>query len=244
MSEPASGRWWPRGHLGPDPNGSAGLPPLPKPNFRRPVITGIIALAALFTGVGLGGVTHSGTVRFVVIGLAVVFVLVGMSAVRAAGRDVFALARPRVGPSAATALRLIATTVGYLLILFGLLELLNVSPASLLVGGVLTGAIIGLAAQQTLGNYFAGLLLLLARPYVPGQRITVHTGAMGGPFTGTVIDAGTIYTVLLTDEGEVRLPNAGVLASGIGPAVEPDDAQPEQADEAAGDTAPPTTPAP
>ena len=88
-----------------------------------------------------------------------------------------ALSQPRIGAPAATILRFIATTVGYLLIVFGLLALLNVNPASLLVGGALIGAIIGLAAQQTLGNYFAGLVLLLARPYVPGNGSPSTTAA-------------------------------------------------------------------
>ena len=85
----------------------------------------------------------------------------------------------------------------------------------------------GLAAGTT-----AGLVLLLARPYVPGERITIHNGGMGGEFTGTVVDAGVMYTVILTDVGEVKLPNSGVLASAIGPPTEEEAVEPE-VDEAA-----------
>ena len=46
-------------------------------------------------------------------------------------------------------------------------------------GGAITGVVVGIAAQQTLGNFFAGLVLLFARPYVPGQRVPVTSGAMG-----------------------------------------------------------------
>jgi len=180
----------------------------------------------------LGGVHRQDMYRYLAIGLTVAFVILGASAIRSASRDIQALSQTRVGPSAGSILGYVATTVGYLVLVFGLLALLNVNPASLLVGGALIGAIVGLAAQQTLGNYFAGLVLLLARPYVPGERITIHNGGMGGEFTGTVVDAGVMYTVILTDVGEVKLPNSGVLASAIGPPTEEEAVEPE-ADEAA-----------
>jgi small-conductance mechanosensitive channel len=180
----------------------------------------------------LGGVHRQDMYRYLAIGLTVAFVILGASAIRSASRDIQALSQTRVGPSAGSVLGYVATTVGYLVLVFGLLALLNVNPASLLVGGALIGAIVGLAAQQTLGNYFAGLVLLLARPYVPGERITIHNGGMGGEFTGTVVDAGVMYTVILTDVGEVKLPNSGVLASAIGPPTEEEAVEPE-VDEAA-----------
>jgi len=76
------------------------------------------------------------------------------------------------------------------------------------------------------------LVLLLARPYVPGERITIHNNGMGGEFTRTVVDAGVMYTVILTDVGEVKLPNSGVLASAIGPPTKEEAVEPE-VDEAA-----------
>jgi small-conductance mechanosensitive channel len=209
-----------------------GRPAVRRPNFRRSIITGVLAIAALIAGMNLGGVHRQDMYRYLAIGLTVAFVILGASAIRSASRDIQALSQTRVGPSAGSVLGYVATTVGYLVLVFGLLALLNVNPASLLVGGALIGAIVGLAAQQTLGNYFAGLVLLLARPYVPGERITIHNGGMGGEFTGTVVDAGVMYTVILTDVGEVKLPNSGVLASAIGPPTEEEAVEPE-ADEAA-----------
>jgi small-conductance mechanosensitive channel len=207
-------------------------PSTKRPNFRRSIITGILSLAALIAGVNLGGVHREDNYRYVVIGLTAAFVILGVSAIRSAGRDIVALSQTRVGAPAATILRFVETTAGYVLIVFGFLALLDVNPASLLVGGALIGAILGLAAQQTLSNYFAGMVLLIARPYVPGERVTIHNGGMGGAFTGTVVDAGIMYTVILTDVGEVKLPNSGVLASAIGPPTEEEAVVPE-VDEAA-----------
>jgi len=105
-------------------------------------------------------------------------------------------------------------------VLLGVLALLRVDLANLLVGGAVTGVVVGIAAQQTLGNFFAGLVLLFARPFVPGQRVKVRTGALGGPFEGVILGSGLVYTTIETEEGVISLPNAGVLASAIGPASE------------------------
>ncbi|MEA2207376.1 MAG: MscS family rane protein, partial [Blastocatellia bacterium] len=104
--------------------------------------------------------------------------------------------------------------------------LLRVELGNLLVGGAVTGVIVGIAAQQTLGNVFAGLVLLFARPYVPGQRVKFRSGAMGGPFDGVIVTAGLMYTIIDTDEGLVSMPNSGLLAAAIGPY----DGQPEEVD--------------
>ncbi|MBN9620214.1 MAG: mechanosensitive ion channel, partial [Actinobacteria bacterium] len=139
-------------------------------------------------------------------------------AVRSAGREIARITAARAGQSAASTLRLLASLVGYALLLFGVLGLTNVNLGGLLVGGAVTGVVLGVAAQQALGNFFTGLVLLFARPYAPGQRIIVRSGALGGPLEGTIVDAGLIFTTLLTAEGPLHLPNAGLLGSAIGPA--------------------------
>ena len=80
--------------------------------------------------------------------------------------------------------------------------------------------VIGIAAQQTLGNFFAGLVLLFARPYVAGKRVTIRSGAMGGPFEGVIVGADLMYTTIDTADGLIKMPNAGVLGSAIGPTPE------------------------
>ena len=60
----------------------------------------------------------------------------------------------------------------------------GVSPQTLAVGGAFTAVILGLAAQQTLGNVFAGMVLLTARPFRVGERIRLQAGAVGGTAEG------------------------------------------------------------
>lgn len=211
-----------------------------KPDFRRAVGLGVAAIICLGVGDNLGGVRRHDHLKFLVIGLTVAFAVLGASAVRSAGRESFRVSSTRSGPSAASALRLVVSVFGYGLVLLGILQLINVNLGSLLVGGAVTGVVVGIAAQQSLGNFFAGLVLMFARPYVPGQRIIVRSGAMGGSYEGEIVDAGLLYTTMITAEGPVNFPNSGLLASAVGPAPDPVvDANPEDI-RVADPVAPPT----
>ncbi len=194
-----------------------------RPDFTRAVVGGLAALVCLAVGNSLGGVRRHDHWRFVAIGLTVLFAVLGWMAVRSAAREVHRLCLQRAGATAASALRLVASVVGYLFVLLGILQLVNIDLSNLLLGGAVTGVVVGIAAQQTLGNFFAGLVLIFARPYVPGERISVRSGSLGGPFEGVIISAGLIYTTIQTDDGPVNLPNSGLLAAAIGPAPQPAD---------------------
>jgi small-conductance mechanosensitive channel len=137
--------------------------------------------------------------------------------VRSAAGQLARVVSLRGGSSAAATVRLLALLFGYVVVLIALFGLLNMPLGHLLVGGAITGVVVGIAAQQSLGNVFAGLVLLLARPFAIGDSVRIRTGSMGGPLDGTVIGMDLLYTRLLTDEGEVQVPNAGLLASAIGP---------------------------
>jgi len=111
-------------------------------------------------------------------------------------------------------------TVGIALILA--LSVAGASFQSLAVGGAFTAVIIGLAAQQTLGNVIAGMVLLTARPFRVGQRIRFQAGSIGGQIDGTVSSLGLLYTNVLRGSEQVMIPNTAVLASVIVPLREPD----------------------
>jgi small-conductance mechanosensitive channel len=200
-----------------------------RPDFKRAVGMGLVAVVALVAGDNLGGLRHSEHIRLVIVlALTGVFLVVGVLAVRSAGRELYRVSSAKSGLSTAAALRLVVSVMGYGLVLLGVLQLLNVNLGSLLVGGVVTGVVVGIAAQQSLGNFFAGLVLMVARPYVPGQRVIVRTGAMGGPFEGVIVDAGLVYTTIVTDDGPINMPNAGLLGAAVGPAPERPAAEAQQ----------------
>jgi small-conductance mechanosensitive channel len=213
-----------------------------RPNLKRAVPAAVIALISYALGQHLGGIGRStpapfdafgatvevpaGYVTLLVIALTVIFVVAGVIASRAAARELATLVQSRGGLAAASAIRLICHLLGFAVTGLGVLALLQVNLSGLLVGGAVTAVVLGIAAQQTLGNFFAGLVLLFARPYTPGQRVTVHSGALGGPFEGVIVGAGLTYTTMETSQGTISLPNSGLLAAAIGPAPEPDPGHP------------------
>lgn len=149
----------------------------------------------------------------------VAFVALAVLAVRSAAGEIATVSRLRFGDAHANVVALLITLTGYALTALALLVVLGVPPARLLVSGAVTGVVLGVAAQQSLGNVVAGVVLLLNRPFQVGQQITVRSGALAGPYSGRVLSVGLTYVQLDTAEGVVLLPNSGVLAAAVGPRI-------------------------
>lgn len=111
--------------------------------------------------------------------------------------------------------------IGAILVLF---NLAGVSAESIFLGSAFAGIVVGLAAQTVLANVFAGLLIVLADPYRPGDRVSFITSNYGAlapsyphemvypVYTGTVRDVGLMYTVIdLDGGGQAKFPNGIVL---------------------------------
>ncbi len=122
-----------------------------------------------------------------------------------------------------------AGTVGFLIRLLTIaitmlvaLRIAGVHPATLVAGSAFTAVIIGLAAQQTLGNLIAGMVLLSARPFRVGERVRLQAGAVGGSTEGIVSSLGLLYTTLARGEDRIMIPNNVVLSAAVVPLREPD----------------------
>lgn len=152
--------------------------------------------------------------KLIVIALAVAFVLFGVITVRSTANQLACAARHASIATASTT-RVLCLLVGYLVAFLGTLGVLTIPLQQLLVGGALTGVIVGIAAQQPLSNLFAGLVLLLTRPLAVGQWVRIHSGALGGPLEGTVLDMGLIYTTLSTEREILHIPNSGLLNAAL-----------------------------
>lgn len=77
--------------------------------------------------------------------------------------------------------------------------------------GVLS-IILGIAAQNTLGNLIAGIALLFYRPFGIGDVLVMNTPT--GKETGTVKDFSLGYTKLLTEDNRwIIAPNSFVIAT-------------------------------
>ena len=125
-----------------------------------------------------------------------IFLVFGIIATRRASAGLGHLVTTRTMPSAGAAVRLVTTGVGYLIIICAELGLLDVSIDHLLVGAGLAGIVLGIAAQQSLGNVFASVVLLLAKPFTVGERIRIRSGTLGGIFDATVMGVSLTYVTV------------------------------------------------
>lgn len=121
-----------------------------------------------------------------------------------------------------------AGTVGFLLrLLFVLvaavvaLRFAGLTSRQVALGGAFTAVILGLAAQQTLGNLFAGIVLLSARPFRVGERVRMQGGPLAGTIEGVVSSLGLLYTTLANGADQIMVPNSVVLNVAVVPLREP-----------------------
>ena len=218
-----------------------------RPHFVRAVVAVVLALAGLIAAsegqlqdIDLNRATP--TEQLLAIAGTAGLVIFGIASVRMFARGVRAAIGEHLGDSRSGPLGLVISVIGYVIVMLTALSVLGVNMSGLLLGGALTGVIVGIAAQQTLGNFFAGLVLLLVRPFSLGEHVIFRSGPLGGEYEGRVTDMGLFYVSVLTAQGPVQLPNAGVLASAIGPGArspkeEPDDELPDDPGTAHGGTA-------
>jgi small conductance mechanosensitive channel len=122
-----------------------------------------------------------------------------------------------------------AGTVGFLLRLVTMLaavlvalRIAGLGPRTLALGGAFTAVVVGLAAQQTLGNLFAGMVLLSARPFRVGERVRLQGGGLAGTVEGVVSSLGLLYTTLASGDDSIMVPNSVVLNVAIVPLREPE----------------------
>src|ERR671920_1276785 len=94
-------------------------------------------------------------------------------------------------------------------------------PRTLAVGGAFTAVVVGLAAQNTLGNVLAGMLLLSARPFRVGDRVRFQAGGLAGQGEGGGMSLGLLYVTLAQGEDTIMVPNNVAMASAVVPLREP-----------------------
>lgn len=191
-------------------------------------------LAAVLSATAHANRDHAHRAAWTVIWVvgAVFFTLFGASATLGLSGKARQILQDRIGKSHATMVRVILVLVGWAVILTVALDLFGIPIERLILGGALTGVLLGIAAQQTLANLFAGIVLLLAKPFEVGDDIKLTSGPLGGSFEGLILEVGLTYVRLQTDEGITHLPNAQVLSAAIGPRQKTEDGEP-------GDTLPP-----
>jgi small-conductance mechanosensitive channel len=152
---------------------------------------------------------------------AIVLVVLGWALARDLGRFTAPALFRRMDPAT-------AGTVGFLIRLVFLaaaalfaLRAAGLDPATLAVGGAITAVVFGLAAQQTLGNLIAGMVLISARPFRVGDRVRLQAGGLAGQIEGVVGSLGLLYTTFAQGQDSIMVPNNVVLTAAVVPLREP-----------------------
>ena len=155
--------------------------------------------------------------------LACAFALVGLGAwfARDLGRAIGPNLSKRVDRGTAGTIGFIVRLVMLVIATLVALRIAGLTPRTLAVGGAVTAIVLGLAAQQTIGNVFAGLLILSVQPFRVGERVQIRAGALGGVLEGTVTQLGLLYTTLADGDDTILVPNNAVVAAAVVPLRSP-----------------------
>src|SRR3954449_970601 len=152
----------------------------------------------------------------------VALLAVGWALARSVGRLIGPALFRRMDPGTAGTVGFLIRLVTMIVALMVALRIAGVRPRELAVGGAFTAVVLGLAAQQTLGNLFAGTVLLSARPFRVGERVRLQGGGLAGTVEGVVSSLGLLYTTLASGDDSIMVPNSVVLNVAIVPLREPE----------------------
>ena len=148
--------------------------------------------------------------RLIVLGAVL---LVTGAAARIADRR---LARRELPAGAVTRYRILRRSVLAVIVFVGVLSALLVIPqvravaTGILASSAIVGIVVGFAAQRTLGNFIAGLLIALSQPIRLGDHVEVD----GTP--GVVEEIGLTYTFIrVADDDRLVIPNDRIASDTI-----------------------------
>jgi small-conductance mechanosensitive channel len=127
-----------------------------------------------------------------------------------------AMVRKERSPEAVTRYRVLRRSITVTVVMFGLLSALLVIPqvralaGALLASTAVVGLIVGFAAQRTLGNFIAGLMIAFTQPVRLGDRVEVAGEG------GTVEEIGLVYTFIRADDNSrLVIPNEKLASDTI-----------------------------
>jgi small-conductance mechanosensitive channel len=126
------------------------------------------------------------------------------------------LRRRPLPPEAVTRYAVLRRVISVTILVVGFFSALLVIPqvravaGAILASGAVIGVIIGFAAQRTLGNFIAGLLIAVSQPVRLGDRVT-YEGE-----DGVVEEIGLTYTFIRTrDDARLVVPNDKLVSDTI-----------------------------
>jgi small-conductance mechanosensitive channel len=127
-----------------------------------------------------------------------------------------AMARHMHDPAAATRYRVLRRSIVSSIVVIGVLSALLVIPqvravaGGILASGAVLGIVVGFAAQSTLSNFVAGLMIAFTQPLRLGDSLLTSDGV------GVVEEIGLVYTLIhLEDGSRLVIPNSKLTSDTI-----------------------------
>ena len=164
---------------------------------------------------------------------ALIIVVAGTVAINIVGNAIIVYLRDRVKEKA-YAVGNVVKVIGILAVLLFAISTSRLGAELALLGGTVTGLVLGLALQPVLGNLFAGIIILTTRFVEVGDTVRIvasqipyHIASLPSykyfspdyvapGYKGRVVEIGLIYSTLILDTGyELRVPNMVLLSSGV-----------------------------
>ena len=156
------------------------------------------------------------------IGTVVVLIVVGTAATHWLAKGLSPRMYRRLDPATAGTVGFVIRLLAMSTVVILALRIAGVNAGALAVGGAFTAVLLGLAAQQSLGGIFAGVVLQSTRPFRVGERVRLVGGALAGSLEGTVSSLGLFYTTLSQGADRLLVPNSVLLQLVVVPLREPD----------------------
>jgi small conductance mechanosensitive channel len=152
----------------------------------------------------------------------VLLVILGWALARSLGRGMGPALYRRLEPGTAGTIGFLVRLLTIAAVIVVALRIAGLKPGTLAVGGAFTAVILGLAAQQILGNVLAGIVLISSRPFRVGERIRLQGGTLAGQTEGVVGQLGLFYTTLVNGADRVLVPNGVLIQAAVTPLREPE----------------------
>ena len=128
----------------------------------------------------------------------------------------YRMAKRELAPEAATRYRVVRRSISTTIVFVGVMSALLVIPqiravaGGILASSAVVGLVVGFAAQRTLANFIAGLLIAFTQPLRLGDEVRI------GSDEGVVEEIGLTYTFIRTaDNARVVIPNEKLASDTI-----------------------------
>jgi small conductance mechanosensitive channel len=149
-------------------------------------------------------------------------VILGWALARSLGKGFAPALYRRLDPGTAGTIGFLVRLLTILVMIVVALRIAGLGPSALAVGGGFTAVVVGLAAQQVLGNLLAGVVLITNRPFRVGERVRLQAGPLAGQLDGVVGQLGLFYTTLVSGADRILVPNGVLIQCAVTPLREPE----------------------